>query len=404
MPAPLDGVRILDLTRYQNGAHATSMLSDMGADVLKIELPGEGDHGRSLGRLPDGFSAYFEGHNRGKRSMTLDLRLPEGQEVIRRLAAQSDVLTENFRPGLLDSLGLGYEDIKAVNSKIIYASNTGFGPKGDWSTRGSFDVVAQGMSGAMIGVGGGPGNVPVAMPWGLADQVGSMIFAYGIVAAVLAKERWGVGQRVDVSQLGAMLTLQAAPLTGFLHTGVQPSTPPGRRYTHPSFGAYPAGDGKWFTVGALDPKFWAGFCRAIDRVDLIKDPRCAQAAARVENADWLRVELAAEFAKWPRAEVLERFIAQKIACGPVYDYAELTEDPQFWVNGYLVEVEHPHFEGHRAVGIPLTMSETPLRVQGPAPELGQHTEEVLLSLGYDWADIERMHDQGVTTPRSEQIE
>ena len=195
MPAPLEGIRILDFTRFQNGPHATVMLSDMGADVLKVERPGEGDPGRSLGRQPDGWCAYFEALDRGKRSMTLDMGTEQGREIVLKLAARSDVVTENFRPGVMDRLSVGYEALRKVNAKLIYATNSGFGPEGEWAERGSYDIVAQGMSGAMIAQGGGPGAEPVQGPWGLADQVGSIVFAFSIMTALVARERHGVGHR-----------------------------------------------------------------------------------------------------------------------------------------------------------------------------------------------------------------
>ena len=191
MDGPLTGIKILDFTRFQNGPHATVMLSDMGAEIIKIERPGEGDPGRALGREEDGFCAYFEALDRGKKSMTIDLAKEEGALIIRKLLEEVDVLTENFRPGLLDSLGFGYEDVRQINPQLIYAVNSGFGSEGDWAPRGSFDIVTQGMTGAMIGQAGGPGNTPIQIPWGLADQVGSMIFAYGIMAAIVARERYG---------------------------------------------------------------------------------------------------------------------------------------------------------------------------------------------------------------------
>ena len=393
MPAPLEGIRILDFTRFQNGPHATVMLSDMGADVLKVERPGEGDPGRSLGRQPDGWCAYFEALDRGKRSMTLDMGTEQGREIVLKLAARSDVVTENFRPGVMDRLSVGYEALRKVNAKLIYATNSGFGPEGEWAERGSYDIVAQGMSGAMIAQGGGPGAEPVQGPWGLADQVGSIVFAFSIMTALVARERHGVGQRVDVSQLGAMMTLQTLGLTPYLHSGEQ------RRRTggpwNPTFAAYQASDGEWLTVGVLTPKHWPLLCRAFGRDDLITDERSAEPFARLEHREWLAGEIAGTLRTQPRQHWLDALVAQDVPCGPVYDYAGVAADRQFWDNGYLVEVDHPHFQGHRAVGIPAMLSETPGRVQGAAPELGQHTEQVLLDLGYSWPDIERLHDDGV---------
>ena len=400
MPAPLDGVRVVDFTRYQNGPHATAMLADMGADVLKVEMPGNGDPGRQLGVAADGFCSYFEALNRGKRSMTLDLRADGAIEVVHKLIQDADVLAENFRPGYLDSIGLGYDDLKPINPKLIYATNSGFGPEGEWARRGSFDVVAQGMSGAMIALGGGPGETPITAPWGLADQTGSLLFAYGIMTALFARERQGVGQKIDVSQLGAMLTLQALNLQNFLHSGVQPVLKPGRSFSA-TFAWYQCGDGEWVTMGMLDPKSWPGMCRALEREDLTNDPRTVDPFARRDNEAWLREQLEDAFSKRPRQEWLDRLIAERIPCGPIYDYAQVAGDDHFWLNGYLQRPPHPHFEDHKVVGIPVSFSETPTEVRASAPELGQDTEMALLDLGYDWSDIERLHDAGITALRQQ---
>ena len=390
MPAPLDGIKIIDFTRFQNGPHATVMLSDMGAQVIKVERPGEGDPGRALGRAEDGFCAYFEALDRGKQSITVDLATAEGAEIVRALLKDADVLTENFKPGLLDGLGFGYEAIHELNPQLIYAVNSGFGPRGEWAPRGSFDIVAQGMSGAMIGQAGGPGNEPVQISWGLADQVGSMVFAYGIMAAIVARERQGVGQKVDVSQMGAMATLQSLSLQRYLHTEVETTG----KYLNPAFAAYQCSDDEWLTIGVLTPKHWPLMCIAIGREDLITDERSADAFARRDNAAWLRDELAASFRRGTRQQWLDAMVEQDAPCGPVYTYAQVAEDRQFWENGYLAKVDHPNFPGHRAVGIPVELSETPGAIHGPAPELGQHTEETLLELGYDWERITALRDAG----------
>ena len=391
MPTPLEGIQVLDFTRFQNGPHATVMLSDMGADVLKVERPGEGDPGRALGRRPDGFCSYFEALDRGKKSLTLDLGSPQGVQIVHRLAAEADIVTENFRPGVMDSLGLGYEQLRPLNARLIYATNNGFGSKGPWTERGSFDIVSQGISGAMIAQAGGPGSEPAHIGWGLADQVGSLVFAYGIMTALVARERLGVGQRVDVSQLGAMATLQALSLVAYLHSGQQEP----RRAPSPTFTYYEDADGEWLTIGVLTPKHWPPLCAALGRDDLISDERTADPFARVEHAEWLREQLKAAFRTRPRAHWLEALAAGDVPCGPVYDYASVAAEPQFWENGYLIELDHPNFPGHRTVGVPVQLSETPAQVQGPAPELGQHTEETLLALGYDWDAISRLRGDGV---------
>ncbi|MYB42351.1 MAG: CoA transferase [Chloroflexi bacterium] len=398
MPSPLEGIRILDFTRYQNGPHGTQLLADMGAEVIKVELPGDGDPGRAIMRQPDGFCAYFEALNRGKRSITLELRTAEGKEVIRKLVQTVDVVVENFRPGVMDNLGIGYDVLAELNPKLIYAVNSGFGPDGEWSSRGSFDHVAQGMSGALVAQGGGPGATPTSVAWGLADQVGGMTLAYGVMTALVSRERFGVGQKVDVSQLGAMISLQGFSLLGYLHTGTQERRNPGAS-RNAAFSWYQGSDGEWFTIAGLDPKFWPRICRVLDRDDLIDDPRSVDPFARFENGPWLIEEFRAVFAGKPCEEWLNALVAEEIPCGPVYDYAGVAAEPQHWQNGYLVELDHPTFPNHRTIGMSVQLSETPGGVRGPAPELGQHTEEVLLELGYDWPDIEQLHDKGVTAAR-----
>ena len=396
MPPPLEGIKFVDVTRYQNGPHATAMLADMGADVLKVEMPGNGDPGRQLGMGPDGFCSYFEALNRGKRSMTLNLRAPEAAEILHKLIAEADVFTENFRPGYLDSLGFGYEQLKEINPKLIYATNSGYGPKGPWSAHGSFDVVAQGMSGAMVALAGGPDYAPITAPWGLADQTGSLLFAYGITTALVARERMGVGQKIDVSQLGAMLTLQTLWIQGFLQ---QASRQPGQAFS-PTFAWYETSDGTFLTIAILEPKHWPVLCNAIARPDLAEDERSADPFARVQNREWLMDELRAHFKTNSRDHWLKALLEARIPSGPVYDYASIVADEHFWLNGYLQKVPHPTVEDHAAVGIPVAFSETPVEVRSSAPELGISTEEVLLELGYDWSDIERFHDAGVTAVKN----
>lgn len=389
MPAPLEGITVLDFTRYQNGPHATVMLSDMGARVIKVERPNEGDPGRWLGRQPDGFCGYFETLDRGKESITLDLSRDEAKTIVKQLAERVDVVTENFRPGVMDRLGLGYEALREHNSRLIYAMNSGFGPVGPLAELPSFDVVAQGISGAMAAMADDNG-VPIQIPWGLADQVGSMIFAYGIVTAIAARELHGVGQRIDVSQMGAMATLQALSIVRFLHTGDQTS-----RFRNPVFTTYEASDGRWLTIGVLTPQWWGGLCTALERLDLTTDERFAEPFARMQNRDALIEELATTFRTRPRDEWLRALEAQDVPCGPVYDYAEVAGEQQFWDNDYLVQIEHPLFEGHRTVGVPVAFSETKPGVQGPAPELGDANAKVLGELGYDADAIADLAASGV---------
>lgn len=389
---PLDGIRVLDFTRYQQGPWATVMLGDMGAEIIKVEERGHGDLGRALGKQPDGFCAYFEAHDRNKKSITLDVRRPEGKEVVYKLIERVDVLTHNFRPGVMDRLDLGYERLKAINPRLIYGSASGFGPEGPIARRPSFDIIGQAMGGIMVAQGGGPGREPrMALP-GVADQSGAAYFAFGIAMALIARERFGIGQQVDASLYGSQIALQAMNLTASMRSGVHP---PSRPQGSPTFRAYGCSDNRWVAVGVLDPAVYPRLCLALDRPDLAADERFAEPFSRYANADALEGELTAAFAAITRDDAMDRLIAHDVPCGLVQDYTEVACDPQALANGYITTVEHPSLGTLKVVGPPVRLSETPPAVKTPAPELGQHTEEILLDLGYDWEQISALREAEV---------
>jgi crotonobetainyl-CoA:carnitine CoA-transferase CaiB-like acyl-CoA transferase len=389
MMGPLDGIRVVDFTRYQQGPWGTTMLADMGAEVIKLEHRVGGDLGRALGRQPDGFCAYFEAHNRGKKSVSIDLKRPEAREIVDRLVEGADVVVHNFRPGVMDRLGFGYERLKGVNPRIIFASASGFGPRGPIAHRPSFDIIGQGLGGIMVTQGGGPGRNPVSVIPGLADQVGGMTLAFAITTALVARDRLGVGQQIDTSLYGSQISLQAMYLTRVLRTGVQSAA-----YANPTFTAYPCADGKWLTVGVLDPDVYVRLCDALGRLDLTYDERFAEPFARYTNAEALAAEIGAVFCSNTREYWLERLVEHDVPCGPVQDYIEVGDDPQALENGYITTVEHPNLGPLRVVGVPAEFSETPGAV-GIAPELGEHTDEILLSLGYDREQIDGLRRDGV---------
>ena len=388
MGGPLAGVRVLDFTRYQQGPYATSLLADMGADVLKVEGRQDGEYGRQTERDQAGFSAYFESYNRGKRSITLDIRCPQGREVVEKLVPAMDVVVENFRPGYMERVGLGYESLKRLNPRIIYAAASAFGPKGPLAQRPGYDHIAQAVSGLMIEQGGGPGHEPQPALPGAADQVSAMLFAFGIASALVARERTGEGQRVDVSLLGSMVAFQGRQITRFLYTGKQGRA---RFRRSPVYSHYRAVDG-WVAIAAQDPKRWEPLCRALGHPELAVDSRFAGPWDRHAHAEELETELEAIFAERPVAEWMERLLAEDVPSGPVNDYRAYLEDAdlaaQVEANGYFATVDHPNLGGLRTAGIPVQMSGTPADPARPAPELGQHTEEVLLELGYSWEQIE----------------
>jgi crotonobetainyl-CoA:carnitine CoA-transferase CaiB-like acyl-CoA transferase len=392
MTRPLEGIRILDFTRYQQGPYATVMLSDLGADVIKVEERENGDLGRALGRQPDGWCAYFEAHNRNKRSITIDSRTEKGREIIYRLVPSVDVVCDNFRPGVMQRLQLDYETLVQHNPRIITASASGFGPEGPNTYEPSFDIIGQGMGGVMVAQGGGPGGEPVNLIGGFADQVGAMVFALGISTAIIARELHGTGQHVDVSLLGSQIAVQNLPLQVFLRTGQQAN--PARKQ-NPLFTWYTGSDGKSLTIGLLDPKWWPKLCTVLGREDLPVDARFETPQLRYQNREELVAQLEQSFATRPRDEWVAALKKADVPCGPVNDYSEVAADPQILANGYIEELEHPHLGRIAVPSSPIRMSKHKTGAQAFAPELGQHTEEILLDVGYSWEEIAALKDEQV---------
>jgi crotonobetainyl-CoA:carnitine CoA-transferase CaiB-like acyl-CoA transferase len=386
MGGPLDGIKVLDFTRYQQGPYATSLLADLGADVLKVEPRVDGEFGRQSERDESGFSGYFEAYNRGKRSLTLDFRKPEGRAIVERLVPRVDIVAENFRPGVMERLGLGYEQLRAINRRIIYAGASAFGPEGPERERPGYDHVAQAVSGFMIEVAGGPGHEPVPGLPGMADQVSAMLFAFGMVSAIVARERIGEGQRVEVSLLGSMIGLMSRQVTRFLYTGKQGRA---KWRRSPLYSHYRAADG-WVAIAAQDPARWPPLCRALGKPNLIDDPRFRGPWERKANEDELEGLLEWLILERPVQEWLERLLAEDVPCGRVNDFRDVVDDPQVLANGYVAEVEHPNLGHMRVAGKPLSFTGTPLDPVGYAPELGVDTERVLLDLGCSWEQIEQL--------------
>ena len=248
----MHGVRVLDFTRAQQGPFATLLLADMGAEVLKVEPPG-GESGRASGLGPDGFSSYFEGHNRGKKSITFDLKAPGAIEAVKRIVPTCDVVVENFRPGVMERLGLGYEDLKKIRPDIIMASASAWGRDGPWAGRGGYDHVAQALSGVMYEQGEGPGGEPHALIGGFADQIGAMLLAFGIATALLVRERDGVGQHVDGSLIGGMVSVQSKQIYEYLQSGQQSGFQRRRAATYTN---YECADGEHIAIAANSQEMW----------------------------------------------------------------------------------------------------------------------------------------------------
>ncbi|HVA68298.1 MAG TPA: CoA transferase [Candidatus Binataceae bacterium] len=403
MKTPLEGIRIIDWTIWQQGPVATAMLADLGAEVIKLEARDGGDPGRAIAAVSGnttvrgGRNFYFEANNRHKKSLTLDLKLPEARQIVYKLAAQSDVFVQNFRKGVAARLGLDYETLRKHNPRLIYATASGYGPLGPDSGEPSFDYLAQARSGLM-NIAGIKGDEPAYLFGGVADQMGAIMLSYGVITALLARERFGVGQEVNASHLGSMVALQGLNVACRTILGSE-----FRRNTRdvaysPLWNHYRCADNKWIALGMLQPdRYWKDFCNAVGIPELIDDPRFATMAERGKNCREAVAILDRVFAAKPRAEwldILKR--GGDFIYTVVNTISDLPDDPQVLANNYIVDYDHPSLGELKIVGVPLGFSETPGNPRGPAPELGEHTEMILTDLlGYSWDDVARLKESGV---------
>ncbi len=402
MTGALEGVRVLDMTIWQQGTAASAMLADLGADVIKIEEPASGDPGRGLLRVEreGGVSGYFQALNRGKRSIAIDLKQAAGREALLRLAGDADVFLTNYRPGVAERLRLGYADLAKVSPSIVYARASGYGPQGPDAEQGSFDILGQARGGLMA-ITGEPDGMPKNAGAPIADQAGGMMAAFAILAALLHRERTGEGQEVDVSLLGSVMALQSFNITQYHLSGELP-----RRFSRagrtPFWNIYRGNDGRYFAIGLLLNRGWHDICDVIGRPELIDDERFGHYRDRVgEHGAELMTILDKAFAQRPAAEWVRLLGERGVFCAPVQDYEALANDPQVLANHYLVDVERPDGAPLRMVPTPVQLSKTPAAIRGMAPELGQHTEEVLLESGFTWPEIESLRGEGVIGPKQE---
>jgi len=401
MGMPLEGCRVLDWTIWQQGPLAAMMLGDMGAEVIKIEDRRTGDPMRgllgSIGKI-GGMkalaqrNAYFEHCNRNKKSITLDLTKPKGKEIIYKLVEKSDVFLQNYRKGVAIRLGLDYPTLRQYNPKLIYASASAWGPKGPDIDRPSFDFTGVARSGIMT-VMGEPGQPPVHMQAGIADQIGGIMTAYSVVTALYMREKLGVGQEVEASMLGGMTYLLGMLVDYKLISGVEQVKWVRATAGNPMWNYYKCKDDKWLVLGLLQSdRYWPDFCRALGIEHLEKDPRFADMNVRGANAPELISILDSVFITKTRAEWQD--ILSKhgdLLYEPINTITELIEDPQVQANDYVTEFQHPSLGKIPLVGFPMHFSNASTSVRLPVPEFGQHTEEVLQDvLGYTWDDITKL--------------
>jgi crotonobetainyl-CoA:carnitine CoA-transferase CaiB-like acyl-CoA transferase len=398
----LDGIRVIDWTIWQQGPVASAMLGDLGADVIKIEERVGGDPGRGVARMAGIDLAtrpnfYFEANNRNKRGITLNLKKPEALEIVYGLVAKSDVFVQNFRKGVADRIGLGYETLRQHNARLIYGSATGYGKQGPESGDPSFDYLGLARSGIMLAAGE-PDMPPLAIAGGVADQMGAVMLAYGILAALIARERFGVGQQVDASHLGSMMWLQGLSVAARLMMGFAIPRQSREAAVNPLWNHYRCEDGRWLALGMLQPdRQWVDFCRAIGAPEAAEDPRYKTMPERAGNAMEIIAMLDRIFATKPCAEWVRILRAGgDFIFTPLNGVDDLPDDPQVRANDYVATFEHPAHGPTQVVGLPVGLSETPGAIERAAPEFGQHTEEILTELlGYSWDDVARLKDEEV---------
>ncbi len=376
----LDDVRVLDVTQVMAGPYCAMQLCDMGADVIKVEPP-SGDSTRRMAGSVGTDSPAFNAVNRGKRGIVLDLKSAAGQEAFRRLAARADVIIENYRPGVMRSFGLDYASLAPLNPGLIYASISGYGQTGPRAAKGGFDLVAQGESGLMS-VTGEPGSPPTTKAGVPITDLGAALFALAaILGALHYRSRTGVGQYIDTSLLEAGVALSVWEATQYFSGGGVPQPMGSAHRMSAPYQAIRCADGH-ITLAAANDRLFERVCVLLGDPQMATEPAFADNTCRVRNRVALTERIERTTTAQPRRHWLALFEANDVPCGPINDYSQVFEDPQVRARGMVVEMSHPTLGPLRGIGAPVKMSATPPRPGGPAPRLGEHTEEVLRAAGY----------------------
>jgi crotonobetainyl-CoA:carnitine CoA-transferase CaiB-like acyl-CoA transferase len=391
MSGALAGVRVLDVTQVMAGPYCAMLLADLGANVVKIEPP-SGDSTRQMPGAVGSDSPSFNAVNRGKRSIVVNLKAREGREIFLRLAAASDILIENYRPGVMAALGLDYATVSAVNARIIYTSISGYGQTGPHAHKGGFDLVAQGVSGIMS-ITGEAGGAPVKAGVPLTDLGAGLFALVGILAALHARERTGLGQHVDTSLVDAGVALSVWEATEFFSgRGVPAALGSAHRMNAP-YQAIRCADG-YITIGAANERLFRRLCDVLGHPEWAAMPEFADNAGRVRNRAALAELIESVLRDRPCAHWLALFEANDFPCGPINDYAAVFADPQVQARGMVVNVDHPTLGAVKALGSPIKMSATPPDPSRRAPLLGEHTDEVLRESGVTTEEIARLRSAG----------
>jgi crotonobetainyl-CoA:carnitine CoA-transferase CaiB-like acyl-CoA transferase len=395
-PGPLRGMRVLELAQIMAGPTCGMLLADMGADVIKVEkLPGGDDSRGYRDPLVNGVSAPFMILNRNKRGIAVNLKHPAGRDVLLRMVRDADVLTENYRRGTLEKLGLGYDVLAQANPGLIYCAVSGYGRDGPFADKGGFDLIAQGFAGLMS-ITGEPGRPPVKTGNSVADINAGILAAVGILAAYAHKQKTGQGQVVDTSLMEAALQQTYWHAAIYFATGESPGPTGSAHLLTAPYQAFAARDG-WLNIGGANQANWERIADVLGHPEWRDDPRFRTNSARMANLDALTDAMSAVLATRPKAEWIAAFDAAGVPAGPVHTIGEALEHPQTLARGMVVDLAHPQAGATRALGCPLHFSATPTRVTRPAPMLGEHTREVLRDYGYADAQIDTLLAGGVVS-------
>ena len=391
MPKSLSGIRVLDLTQVMAGPFSAMLLADLGADVIKVEPPG-GDSTRQMPGAVGTDTPAFNAVNRGKRSIVINLKAIEGRAALHRLVGQTDILIENYRPGVMESLGFGYDALAKEHPRLIYASISGYGQTGPARQKGGFDLIAQGVSGIMS-VTGDPDGPPVKAGVPLTDLGAGLFAVVGILAALEARHRTGLGQRIDTSLVDAGVALSVWEATEyFAGAGIPIALGSAHRMNAP-YQAFRCADG-YITIGGANERIFRRLCEVLGHPEWPSMPAFADNASRVRHREDLANRIDAVVSQQPRAHWLSLLDAHDIPCGPINDYAQVFADPQVRAREMVVEVDHPRLGRVRSLGSPIKMSATPADATRRAPLLGEHTNEILTGIGMSEREIFRLRASG----------
>ena len=394
MASPLNGIKVLDLTRVLAGPYATMLLGDLGAEVIKIEQPDTGDESRNFGPFKNGFSLYFMSVNRGKQSVTLNLKTERGRAIFRRLLDQTDILVENFRPGTMEKLGLDYGTLKSEYPSLIYAACSGFGQTGPYAQQGAYDMIIQGMGG-IISITGEPDGPPVRVGTSISDITAALFTTIGILSALHHRNRTGRGQFVDVAMLDSLVAVLENAVVRYFATGEAPK-PLGAR--HPAitpFEAFASADGH-VIIALGNDTLWAKFCEHVGRQALISDKRFRTNADRTENHDQLFPILSEIMSQRTTDDWIDALGNIGVPCGPINAMDKVVAHPQVEAREMITRVAHQITGEVEVPGVPIKLSETPGSVDAPAPSLGEHTTEVLTDLLKMQPDeVEKLRQDGI---------